>query len=823
MNMKKHIIYTLAVLCMLPAGRLFAQSGADDSGNPEGIILNKTVSEQHPDESYTLTLDAFVTGTKVTKVVKTVTPCDIALVLDISSSMKNSAGSIKSYTELNRTSYSYNRYGDNNYYYKDGENYYLVQREILNAKHQYYLYFETGRTTYYLDESDISTTKPSGYNASNETIWTGRLYTKQKGGQRLNSASYSYDSYGTHQYYYSYNNNRYQVKRGDDVLSGNYALYYQTEDNGTKYYLTSSGVTTTAPTITDATATIWTGTLYRASSTTKTRLEALKEATVAFINEVAESAKGEDKVFGTEDDVAHQISILTFEGLGHVEMDLTQVTEESIADFIAAIEGLTLGNGTCSDLGLEKAKAQYDALSAERNAKSSKVVVMFTDGEPYAGSKRKDGITTTNGVINNAINISHTLKTTYEATVYTIGVFNTPLREGSTNANYMHYTSSEYPDAVDINTPGQKRTDGKIFYQYSDGSDLTAIFTSIAEETSTGKTSYDLDETNIVVVDVMSNLFMLPEGTDASKIKLYTAVCKGYDAEKDEYLFDTPQPAPGLSITIDGKEVDVTGFDFAENYVFAEKDDNDDIIGYGGKKLVIEIPIVVDPKNPGGANLITNNARLSGIYSGKDDGQGNIVKDEKIAGFPRPTVIKPNVIIQKKGLQHAGESATFLVERVNDINGTPYTGDQAFEPFSVSLTENNEYTDDEIIAAPAVESKVKLLDYGWYKVTETSWSSWYTPSAVDKGYFKIDLETKQESVDNTYTKTGTDAEGHPYVIRYVGKETEVKTGEGIMIEGEIFYSVGTPFMFHNTLLKSTERDPEKYSEANIVNKFPAKK
>ena len=91
--MKKHLFYTFLALCMIPASTLRAQSGSGDEKNPDGIILDKQVSEEHPDGSYTITLDAYATGTKITTITEEAVPCDIVLVLDVSTSMASACGS----------------------------------------------------------------------------------------------------------------------------------------------------------------------------------------------------------------------------------------------------------------------------------------------------------------------------------------------------------------------------------------------------------------------------------------------------------------------------------------------------------------------------------------------------------------------------------------------------------------------------------------------------------------------------------------------------------------------------------------------------------
>lgn len=85
-------ILSAAALLMLTATSAFAD------GEKKDVETTKTVT-QNADGSYTLTLEAYATGSAMTTVTEESVPLDIVLVLDVSGSMRN-----------NITSYTYSRY-----------------------------------------------------------------------------------------------------------------------------------------------------------------------------------------------------------------------------------------------------------------------------------------------------------------------------------------------------------------------------------------------------------------------------------------------------------------------------------------------------------------------------------------------------------------------------------------------------------------------------------------------------------------------------------------------------------------------------------------
>lgn len=568
----------------------------------------------------------------------------------------------------------------------------------------------------------------------------------------------TYDEAET-KYYYKVDGEYYEIKRErTNGHSRSYYLYYQI--GGKYYYFREGGTISTTKNgsgVGKSDTPIFNnqGTLYTRESIRKKRMEVLKEATVAFINTVANSAKGLDGQFGTvdgkNDDIPHQISIHVFDGGASTEQHFTELnSQSSVNSLIETVNGLDTGRGTCQDLGLSKARTEFDSLSDSRKQKSAKVVVMFTDGEPYTDGTRGDGITSSAAIRDNAINISHGMKDAYDATVYTIGVFDSPLTPGSSNDLFMHYTSSEYPDATSMSNPGAVRTDGKLFYQESDGSDLTAIFEQIASEATADV--IDLHENSASVIDIVSSNFVIPSTVTSANVSLAIHRVDSYNADykdidyyerdgvKYYYGYTFVEDAEYLaahtpSVVRNENTISVTGFDFALGDTidestgaitsygnFVGERDVEGVKTYAGRKIVISFPIELSPDYQGGY-LMPSNDIHSGIWV-----DGDLVKP-----FPRPMVDFPSICIVKHGLM-VGESAIFKVTGtyVAEEGGTEQT-----VSYNVVLTQK----------ATAQGAKLpcyavlKRLYSGRYTVEETNWSWMYQPdSNINSGRTNISFD-----------------------------------------------------------------------------------
>lgn len=203
----------LLLLMGLVSGSTMAQFRLEPKhrakGGSEGLYISK---ELKPDDNYptggVLYLESYVTGS--VKKVQASMPTDIVLVLDRSSSMNsNMTTTYSSYTARTSRSYTYEGYGNNHYYFKDGDEYYAVYRfreayyDTAALASQNYSYNGYGDHTYYYKDSD------GNYYLVYRSSEPNGTY------EALNTADYTYTSYGNNHFYYldTEDNQYYEVSR----------------------------------------------------------------------------------------------------------------------------------------------------------------------------------------------------------------------------------------------------------------------------------------------------------------------------------------------------------------------------------------------------------------------------------------------------------------------------------------------------------------------------------------------------------------------------------------------------------------------------------
>lgn len=283
-----------------------------------------------------------------------------------------------------------------------------------------------------------------------------------------------------------------------------------------------------------------------------------------------------------------------------------------------AVNALDPDGSTAADYGMNRAKSIIDSV---KNNDHQKVVIMFTDGEP----NHSNGFITT--VANNAIKASKSIKNA-GATVYTIGCFSKTYEDTENVPKYMNRVSSNYLDATTMRD-GTK-TSSDYYKTVSSAEDLNNIFKTISE--TIGSTPVELTSTS-VLRDVISDSFTLPEGYTDGDIKAYSVSCESSTKNADgtyTYTWKTTPDADKYDVTVadDNKTINVTDFDYAANWV--------DQFGVNGskshgKKLVVEIPIVLDPDATGS---VDTNGPASGIYASAD-------AETAFANFKTPVVYIP--------------------------------------------------------------------------------------------------------------------------------------------------------------------------------------
>lgn len=352
------------------------------------------------------------------------------------------------------------------------------------------------------------------------------------------------------------------------------------------------------------------------------KIDVLKSAVNGFIDKVAEKSPNSSIAVvkfasNKEYDVGNG-----YNGSGYnysqIVQNLTAVNEAGANSLKTAVNQLTAAGATRADYGMQHAQTIVNgAMGNDRQ----KVVIMFTDGQP---STRQSFSAT---VAKDAIKASKSIKDA-GATVYTIGCFGTTPSDNRNIGKYMNRVSSNYPDATNMNNG--TRGVGDYYKTGSSAEDLNNIFKTISE--TVGTTTVKLDDTS-VLRDVISDSFTLPEGYKDGDIKAYSVSCESSTKNADgtyTYTWKTTPDTDKYDVTVaaDNKTINVTDFDYAANWV-----DQYDVGGSKshGKKLVVEIPIVLDPDATGS---VDTNGPASGIYASAD-------AETAFANFKTPTVYVP--------------------------------------------------------------------------------------------------------------------------------------------------------------------------------------
>lgn len=353
------------------------------------------------------------------------------------------------------------------------------------------------------------------------------------------------------------------------------------------------------------------------------KIDVLKSAVNGFIDKVAEKSPNSSiAVVKFASDKEYDVGN-GYNGSGYnysqIVQNLTAVNEAGANSLKTAVNQLTAAGATRADYGMQHAQTIVNG--AMGNGRQ-KVVIMFTDGQPSAWQ----GFNVI--VAKDAIEASKSIKDA-GATVYTIGCFGTTPSDNSNIGKYMNRVSSNYPDATNMNNG--TRGVGDYYKTVSSAEDLNNIFKTISE--TVGTTTVKLDDTS-VLRDVISDSFTLPEGYKDGDIKAYSVSCESSTKNADgtyTYTWKTTPDAGKYTVTVDpsdNKTINVTDFGYAANWV-----DQYDVGGSKshGKKLVVEIPIVLDPDATGS---VDTNGPASGVYASAD-------AETAFANFKTPTVYVP--------------------------------------------------------------------------------------------------------------------------------------------------------------------------------------
>lgn len=718
--------------------------------DPNSVKLDKKVEPVANDELM-ITLEGFVTGESRIDVDQVYTPVDISLVLDLSGSMGGPISSTERYPHPNaEVGYNSTRVspytGFDGYWSTAPHPFYCSLSAITSSQRSEYYYKHTDGQYYQIGHGTASSTTSKAKDIPNFPEGGNIYYIFIQGNESITNPFTGATRKARHFLGYDAETGQYTAK-----MFGGTDFPIILKEGGNPAdpadYILAEGFYST-----DSKETIFQGTLY-----TSSRLDALRNAVKAFLDVVKQ-----DDIANLSDETGHhRVGIAKFassvqapagtddflrkdgtiSGSGgqskwiNYSQTVMPMTSADTAPEVASpiLDKFQAAGATRTDLGLEEALNMLTADSGETTGRK-KVAVLFTDGEPSSGS----GFTME--VANDAIDCAKQLKDA-GVTVYVVGL----TAEASDNAiTFMESVSSDFPDAVSMSNPGSGRQADKYFSLATTGEQLKSIFEAIANQTAQTEIGYELTESGSVVLDAITKDFSLPADvnpSNVSRIKVYTQEFTGLIS--GEYTFDEETnteltEADGISVSIGGdtgKQIFVSGFNFAENwcgtqtYVYSDHSETD----YHGKKLIITIPITINPESEGGAEMPTNEI-ISGIYNAKEDGTPDMEK--AVTEFPVPTVNYTNLLIVKHGMRD-GERALFRIARMkygNNEEEDPY-----FEPITVSVVSHG----------GKGQAKVALMLERWYKVEElTAWSWAYTPQG-DSVISKLAPASKTKTENTT--------------------------------------------------------------------------
>lgn len=633
------LLLCLSLFCALivPGTRAYADNEPDS-----GMKISKTAAA-NADGSYTIMLEAFATGSTVITEQKTDIPTDIVLVIDQSGSMNDPIGG---YTY---TAYRTGGYNSRNYH---NDEYYPLRHNGGSEN----LWHKRNNNEYIAVsvEQKMVYTAISGWSNRNYYDNQNSLYCLVSGEYKSVAVRREGHLFSADEYWYTMDGQQILYTTGDSSIPnfGQYAPLYQSVKKYT-YSYTLNGVTTVIEESFGDGSSPDTQ-FYRrdySSSAGGTRLNALKNAATTFANAVAAKAAGADGDISTPaDNVNHRIAVVGFASgqyyngtnynYGNTEVFVgsnqytygtaaqgqytnafqDMNTSTGVGNVSASIGTLSADGGTLTNLGLEMGNGIFGANPIAEGEKRNRVVIVFSDGVP--GWSGYDSNTA-----NSAITQAETAKNTYGATVYSIGIFPgaDATSAGNQNGNETEKANWFMQQVSSNNGTPQSPS---YYLSAADAGTLNSIFQQISDQIETGGTTSTLTS-DAVVKDIISPQFTLPAGTTAANITVETYACTGKNAN-DDYTWSNNNSTMDATASISGDQVNVTGFNFSENYVGTVTENGNTT--YRGHKLVISFKVQPKAGFLGGNDVITNTS--AGIYE-------NNTAENPLLTFDRPTVNVP--------------------------------------------------------------------------------------------------------------------------------------------------------------------------------------
>lgn len=314
------------------------------------------------------------------------------------------------------------------------------------------------------------------------------------------------------------------------------------------------------------------------------RIDALKNAANAFIDEIAtQNASISDA------SKQHQVSIVKFAGeksnkvgndtyrkggytynYSQVMKNMTACSETTKSSFKDTINAINPAGATNAAAGMELAQGQ-----TSKRSDAKKIVIFFTDGTPTTQSDFSDE------VASDAISAAKAMKDA-GASVYTIGIFDGANPSANVNATsnenkFMQAASSNYPAATYTHTQGLwggvwkwsfgDRAEGSDFYKSaSSASELSKIFEDISKEIVKGagyptdaREGFEMSDGYITFDDSLGS-YMQVDAFKAIVVnnRVFIDVTKTSTDTADTYTFAGTTELNGKTASLDNIVITVT-------------------------------------------------------------------------------------------------------------------------------------------------------------------------------------------------------------------------------------------------------------------------
>ncbi len=265
------------------------------------------------------------------------------------------------------------------------------------------------------------------------------------------------------------------------------------------------------------------------------------------------------------------------------------------ADITRAIANIDPHDGTYISDGMEMAKNVFINNPLDEGSLRKRVVVVFTDGVPGDGDGFEYGDAKTEA--NATFPIAKDIKTTYNALIYTIGLFTQTSNEQNEIDKFMSLLSSNSSDAV--NMDAVMPTETHYYSQTTDTNVLENVFQKVSWEVTGTAVTLGIDS---ILRDYLAEGFHMTERSTATAriadVTMENGVCTLNPASAVPFPNVTADPETGT--------IDVFDFDYKEYFVT----DN-----HPGKTVMLTVTGIeaTDPLFTG-ATVFTNDA-LSGLYA----------------------------------------------------------------------------------------------------------------------------------------------------------------------------------------------------------------